>query len=200
MDNYALQAAAARRRCLTYDQDALIRKFHLQADKDRLYWTLLSRPYRIGRQDGRLEKKIGDAWVPADSHGEIMTLFDILCDAADNRSLSGQFQLMENFGHGFHRSLAEDHPSPEVLLFDREPEVFIRGCEAMGGVKAGRGDLSYRTELADGLPVLLEFWHSDEDFPPQLKFFWDLNSLQYLKYETMWYAAGLILERITESL
>ena len=39
---------------------------------------------------------------------------------------------------------------------------------------------------------MVQFWFADEDFPAQLQFFWDKNALQYLRYETMYYALGLL--------
>ena len=42
----------------------------------------------------------------------------------------------------------------------------------------------------DGLPIAIQFWFSDEDFPAQVRWYWDENALQYIKYETMYFAVG----------
>lgn len=199
MDNYALQAAAARAHFLSYDQSALIRKFSLRADSAYLYMDFLALPYRLNRTTGDLEKLQNGQWCSGNSHSEVMTLLDILCDSREDRFLSGKWQSMEHFSRTFHRSLLEDRPTPEALLFDREPERLHRGCQALGGIPAGKADIGYRVELFGGLPILVELWHSDEEFPPQLRFLWDENSLMYLRYETMWYAVDLLTQRILEA-
>ena len=45
-------------------------------------------------------------------------------------------------------------------------------------------------EVMDGLKIALQFWHSDEEFPAQIRYFWDENALQYVRYETMYFAVG----------
>ena len=45
---------------------------------------------------------------------------------------------------------------------------------------------------------MVQLWHGDEEFPPNLRLLWDENTLRYLRYETTWYAAGLLMQRIRE--
>ena len=63
-----------------------------------------------------------------------------------------------------------------------------------------QGDVSFAFELFDGLRIWLQFWEGDEEFPPRLRFLWDENALQYLKYETMYFAVPLLLQRIRENM
>ena len=44
----------------------------------------------------------------------------------------------------------------------------------------------------DGLEIGIFFWHGDEEFPAQLRFYWDENAPMYLKYETMHYTLGYL--------
>ena len=46
----------------------------------------------------------------------------------------------------------------------------------------------------------LRFWHADEDFPPSLDLLWDRNTLQFLRYETTWFAAGVLRRRLREEM
>ena len=85
-------------------------------------------------------------------------------------------------------------------LFDQDPEGFRRGCLALGGREVQGGDISYAIELVDGLDICVQFWHGDEEFPPKVRLLWDENTLRYIRYETTWYAAGLLLERIRENM
>ena len=53
-----------------------------------------------------------------------------------------------------------------------------------------------RLPLFDFMPVILQFYESDEEFPPGVKLMWDENVTDYMKYETVWYAAGFIYNRL----
>ncbi len=196
--NYARQAKNAMVRFLTYDQNYLIRKFHLQWDEDYLYMTMLHLPYRLNRRTGMPEKLVDGTWQKGDSFNEVLTLFDILCDSRDDRSLAGKWVQTQNFGHLFHRALTETSQDLFAQYFDRQPERLIYACRALGGVPIESGDLGFAIELLDGLSVALQFWHSDEEFPAAVRWFWDANALQYLRYETMYYAIGMVKARLME--
>jgi len=198
-DNYAIQARDAKRRFLTYDQQHLADKFGLVTDESYLYVTMLSCPYRICRKTGDLQREKGGIWISGNSFGEVLTLFDMLCDGDGCRYFSGQWRSMQDFGLMFHQNLAEDRPGEAALRFDREPELLHRGCRALGGQTVSGADISYRIELFEGLQIWLQFWHGDEEFAPRLRYLWDAQAIRYIRYETMYYAVGLLLERIVEA-
>lgn len=62
------------------------------------------------------------------------------------------------------------------------------------------GDAAYAIELFDGLSIVVQLWLGDEEFPPNLRFLWDENALDYIRYETMYFAKGMLLERIREEM
>ena len=70
----------------------------------------------------------------------------------------------------------------------------------MGGEKVPGGDISYALELVDGLRILVQLWHGDEEFPPRVCCLWDENTTRYIRYETTWYAMGLLLTRLWENM
>ena len=86
--------------------------------------------------------------------------------------------------------------TPFAALCDRAPEKLARACRELGGVDMGMGELSFRLPLFDFLPVMVQFWSSDEEFPPVFKLMWDENTLQYLKFETVCYAAIFLTQRL----
>ena len=194
-NNYLLQAAQAKRYFLTYDQNALIRKLHLPYDEDFLYPVLFSRRYRLSRESGDLEREENGVWRDANTFEEVMTLLDLICDSKEDRFVSGRWKNMADFGHAFHQSLLEER-DPNAEWFQSRPEDFRRACEALGGKEQPMGDIAYALEVFDGLPLLVLLWFGDEEFPASLRFLWDDNALQYLKYETMYYARNLLLQRL----
>lgn len=199
-DNYTIQANQAKERFLTYDQPALIRKFGLRFDKTYLYVNLLCKLYRIHRDTGDLQRLDGDVWADGNSYNEVMTLLDLLCDSRDDRQVAGRWKNMQSFGLLFHRNLLEDAKDPWAIRFDKDPEGFHKSCRALGGKPVSGADISYAIEVFDGLPICIQFWHGDDEFFPRLRYLWDENADQYLRYETMYFAVSLLLRRIGENM
>lgn len=198
VDNYEIQMGQAQQRFLTYDQRVIVAKCRIDCDADYLYPVMLGSRYRLCRRTGSLERQQGDIWQDANRFSEVMTLLDWLCDCAPERQLAGTFSGIQNFGHQFHQGLAEGGEDPFARKFDRDPAAFHRACRALGGTPLGGCDMGYAIELFDGLPIGVKFWHSDEEFPAQIRWFLDENALQYLRYETMYYAVGLVKSLLLE--
>lgn len=196
MDNYALQVQQAKQRFLTYDQERIIGKMGLEANEEYIYVNLLCQQYRIHRVSANFEKW-EDGWVSGNSHGEVMTLLDILCDSAPDRCLTGRWTSTQSLGRMFHRQLLEQK-DPLAQRIDGQVEAFHFACRALGGMPISGADAGYAFCLCCDLPVAVQFWHSDEDFGPKLHLMWDENTLQYIRYETTWFAAGLLRQRIAQ--
>ena len=159
---------------------------------------MLSEIYRIHRNTGGISRKIPSGWVVADSYEEVMTLLDLVCDSREDRFLSGRWKSLADFGLMFHRSLLEGKAGPWAEKFQADTDGFRKACLAMGGKPFPQGDLAYAIELFDGLSILVQLWFGDEEFPASLRFLWDENALMYLKYETMYFAKSLLLEKIKD--
>lgn len=193
-DNYRIQLKQAKKYFLRYDQPGLIRKLGLPSDEDYLYTRLFGSEYRICRQTGDCSRRAGKTWVDANTHSEVMTLLDLICDSREDRHLSHRWKDMVSFGQLFHRGLQET--DPWALRFDRNPEGLRQGCLALGAEPFPNGDVAYIIEVFDGLKLVVQLWHSEEEFPPSLRLLWDENALMYLKYETMYFAKALLLHRL----
>lgn len=195
-DNYQIQAQQAKKRFLTYDQQELISRCGLRFDDAWLYVTVLSCLYRISRTTGDMERWTGKNWQDGNSFAEVMTILDWLCDSKPDRYITGRWVNLVNSGHYFHRNLQEDGEDPVAEKFSKDPASFCAACEALGGKAVAGADISYTIELLDGLRILVQLWHGDEEFPAKLRFLWDENALRYVRYETTWYALGLLLCRL----
>ena len=196
--NYLLQARSAKQRFLSYDQQKLIQKFRLEWDETFLYTTLLGRKYRICRQTGDMDCLTDGGWADGNSYEEVMTLLDLLCDSRDDRFIAGRWKSMESFGLMFHQNLLQDERDPLAERFDREPEALRKAGLAIGGKPQAGADIAFVFEVFDGLPIVLQFWHGDEEFAPRIRRLWDENARMYIRYETMYFAVGLLRRRILE--
>ena len=195
-DNYRIQLEQAKRMFLQYDQEKLIQKLALSGDNAYLYPVMLGSRYRICRKTGDFQRLRGASWVDANTHSEVMTLLDLICDSREDRFLSNRWKDMVAFGHMFHSGLQE--VDPWALRFQEDPEGLQRACLALGGKAFPNGDVAYEMELFDGLSIVLQLWLGEEEFPPRLRLLWDENALMYIKYETMYFAKALLLTRIWE--
>ena len=190
-DNYKIQFQNAQKFFLTYDQEKLIQKFRLNFDADYLYMTMYGSPYRLCRHTGNLVK-FKEEWVDANTFGEVMTLLDILCDSREDRHLTGKWMSTQMFGKYFHSGLLEPTFDELADAFDKNPGALEKACKALGGRPIKGGDEAWAVEVMDGLEIGIFFWHADEEFPAQIRFFWDENALMYIKYETMHYTLGYL--------
>lgn len=200
VDNYALQAKQAKQHFLTYDQNALIAKLDLQQDSEYLYVNLLCQLYRINRKTGDMHRRLEESWVAADSHSEVMTLLDLVCDSRRDRYITGRWKNMQSFGRLFHSGLLEKERDPFALRFDGDPESLHRACRALGGKALPGADICYSIPFFEGLCICIQFWHGDDEFSPRIRYLWDENADRYLKYETMYFAVNLLHTRMKDAL
>ena len=197
-DNYQIQARQAKTRFLTYDQQKLIRKLRIHADEAYLYIPMLSQRYRLNRTNGDLDRETENGWVDANTYEEVMTLLDFVCDSREDRFLSLRWKNMSSFGLMFHQNLLEDSIDPWAVRFESHPEQFRSACEQLKGTPLPTGDIAYAIELFDGLCIGIQLWFGDEEFAPNLRYLWDENANMYIRYETMYFARGLLLRRLKE--
>ena len=198
-DNYQIQLENAQKFFLTYDQEKLIQKCGLHFDADYLFPIMFRTLYRIDRKTGNLERYRG-TWQDANTFGEVMTILDILCDSREDRWLTGRWVSTQMFGKHFHSGLLEPEFDPLADAFDKNPGALKKACKALGGHPIVGGDEAYAVEIMDGLEIGIFFWHADEEFPAQIRFFWDENALMYIKYETMHYTIGYLRQLLGNSL
>ena len=195
-DNYLIQAQQAKNWFSTYDQDKIIAKLKLRHDEAYLYPVMFSETYRIHRKTGNIDRLTEEGWVDANTFGEVMVLLDLVCDSREDRFITGKWKNMTDFGLMFHRNLTEGRKDPWADKFEANPEGFRKACEFFKGVPFPQGDIAYTLEVFDGLCLTLQLWFGDEDFPAGLRFLWDENATMYLKYETMHFAKGMLLEKM----
>ena len=200
VDNYRIQGEQAKARFLTYDQEKLIKKFDLAHDESYLYIRFLGAVYRICRRTGDMERKAGGTWVDGNSHGEIMTILDLLCDSREDRRLTGRLQSFQSFGRLFYSTGKEEKPDPWAEWIQENLEEVKRTCQEMGAEAIPGGDMGYAFNLFQGLQVAFRFWEGDEDFSPRLCWFWEENARMYLRFETMHFAVNLVLDRIKKQI
>ena len=195
-DNYAITTARAAQLFLGYDSAAMAEKFDLPLDEEFLYITFVAAPYRVSRKTGLVERLDGENSAPA-GFNESLTIYDVLCDSKPGCRLSGRYCRVNSLpGVAQTAGLGNDLFDSYAGRFDRDPAALARACEALGGAPLSGADVGYTLPLFPFLPVQLRFWRSDEEFPPSLQLLWDEHTLQFMRYETTYYAAGHLFDRL----
>lgn len=200
LSNYEVTRNQMRSEFLKYDQEKMIRKYSLANDSEYLYMEFVKRLYRIDRRTGAVEWSY-DAFrtcTEAD-YNESMTIYDVLCYAKDGCSLSGKYCSLNTLKGTVKSSV------PGGYMFQKTAESFngkvneLKAvCSVFGEESDLKGDAAFILYPFSFLPVPMQYWEADEEFPASLKFMFDENILDYMHYETIFLMTGHMLERIEE--
>ena len=196
--NYDLTRDRVEGEFLKYDQYKMIEKFHLDHDADYIFLRFLSCDYRVNRRTGRVERL--DAAGPVHgSFNEVLTIFDVLCESKPDCRLSGAFVRVNDLD-GITKTayLGGNLFDGSAKAFTHRTEALRAACEKLGGLPGNVGDVSYQIPMFDFFPVMVQFWDADDEFDAVLKIMWDRRTLDFMRYETTYYAAGRLLELLEE--
>ena len=192
-DNYSLSRDRAQQYFLGFDQEALIKAWDLKADESWLLVSFLGQSYRIHRQNAQVLRSDG---TQAD-FSETLSIFDLLCHQSSVKFTTGRHAPVNSLpGSPKAGGVPTDFHSRAAGFFDAHFPDFEAACLALGGQRESLGDLSFRFTLFEDVTVIMKFYRADEEFPPALTLLWEENILQYVYYETVFYMAGCLLERI----
>ena len=133
---------------------------------------------------------------------EAMTIYDLLGYAQPACHASGTMINMKSL----HTKIAATAPRPSSIYAAQEARlaaleaqksgILAKAAQAHCGAPLDKADASAQFTVINDLTMQIQLWLPDEDFPASLQFFWDENVLQYMHYETVWYANGFILEEL----
>jgi len=187
--NYDQLYDQSRKLFLTYDQAEMIRYFRLDHDEHAICFHILG-------QEARLDRETGVITCGGETAGfnEACALYDILSRAKDKPLLSGRWVSIVALG-GNTASYHAEKLLPELAALEgRIPELRER-CRRWGGTEQRQGDVSFIVPLFDFFPVWLQYWEGDEEFPARINCLWDASTLDFMYYETTWYARGFLVNR-----
>lgn len=187
---------------LEYDQEEMTTRFQLEADGEYLYFPFMGVPCRIGRQTGMVECRDlkGENYREAD-YNEAMTVYDLLCYSSKTAAPAGEFVSVRSLS-GIQGSTPTSDSKGfffrESAEFDRAPDKLRAAIARLGGAPVSGADIAGEIPVFGDLRVRVRFWHSDDEFDAQLQFQWDANVLQYMHYETVWFANGALVRYLCE--
>lgn len=202
LSNYEIMRNQMRNEFIKYDQTKMIQKYSLKHDFEYLYLDFVQRQYRINRKNGTVEWADDSLsnWMEAD-YNESMTIYDVLCYAKNTARLSGNFcsfsmlkGTVKSFapGNNMFQSAAD--------YFNGKVKELAAACEILGEKTDIKGDVAAKIYPFSFMPVILQYWEADDEFPANLKFMYDENILEYMHYETIFFMTGHLIERIKDTM
>ena len=196
-DNYEIAKENARRYFLTFDQAEIEARPFLSHDTGYFYTALAGQNCRIGRSTGIVDLQQSDgSWLPADFNAAL-TVYDLLCYSRSDAKPSGEYVTIGQLNSVFTSSANSDFYRSYAEWFDSRQDLLNDACRKMGGVPADtKGDIAWLLPMTDFLSMILQFWESDEEFSPSLTLLMDGSILDFMHFETVWYAAGHLLARL----
>lgn len=198
--NYEIMKNQMSAEFLKYDQNKMTMKFSLSHDEQYIYIRFVGREYRISRLTGRV------AWsedhfrteTEAD-YNEAMTIYDVLCYSKENCTLAGKFcstnmlkgtvQSIGGSGSFFQKSADQ---------FAGKTDQLQTALLKLGEMTDLKGDAAARINVFEFLPIIVQYWDADEEFPAVLKFMVDENIQDFMHFETVMFMLGHVLRRIRE--
>lgn len=101
---------------------------------------------------------------------------------SDGALLTGQWVSFADLPDGrMYNSAFQGYSGDELVkAFSLDVEAFQAACERGGGVAAPFGDAAYIFYALPRLPLLVNYWRGDEDFPSSCKILFDKAVSHYL--------------------
>ncbi len=179
---------------LEYDQEKMIKKWDLKHDEEYLYIKFVGKPYRINRTNGDVEELDDNgSFVTEAGFSETLSIFDVLCYSKDDCFLSGKFCTVNSLkGIAYTAGPGSGMFDRHAAVVDKNKNILTGFCEKIGGERVSGGDISYKIPVFDFVPSIIRFWESDDEFPAEIKFYWDENILDYMHFETVFFIVGHI--------
>ena len=200
--NYEIMRNQMRGEFVKYNQQKMIKKFSLRNDGEYIYIDFMLREYRIDRKTGVVEWSEDHFATSAEAdYNESMTIYDILCYSRDGCSLSGNYCPVNMLkGTVKSGSVGSDLFQKSADAFNGKLEKLEAVCGIFGEKVDLSGDVAAKLYPFTFLPVIIQFWEADEEFPANLKFMFDENILDYMHFETIFFMMGHIVKRIQEKM
>ncbi|MCL2111511.1 MAG: DUF3786 domain-containing protein [Clostridiales bacterium] len=187
VNNYSIQAEAARAGFVKWDQDAMISRLGLEADDSHMYIEFFQERHSIDRLNGKVFRCA--AGTPA-GFNATMSIYDVLCCSKAEAFLSGEWQTLENLSpHSNFGSSGKNLFGSAAKRLSGDIEGLRGACTILGGREATKADAGFAFDVFPFLPTVFQYWDGDDEFEPRIKFLFDANTLDYIHFETAWYIA-----------
>lgn len=198
MNNYEQAVVQAQGLFISYDQTKMLEAFPLETEDAFLYIQFIGERYRISRATGLVERSADGGWDRA-GFNAAMSIFDLLCNPNGCPVLRGEWGTASaGMKASMSGALEQSLFAEKAGQFAGREDALRAACAALGGVETDGADIAYAIAAFDWLPVQLRYWAPDDEFPASVRLYWDKSTLHYIHYETTYYVAGRLFERLAD--
>jgi len=133
--------------------------------------------------------------------GHIQALVVYYFYTADGAPLGGQWTSFADLPDGrIYNQAYQGYSGDEVVkVFGLNVEKFKQACERAGGRKMNFGDAAYVFQALPRLPLLVNYWCGDEDFPSTCKILFDTSVTHYLPMDVAAILGGMLARRLARN-
>lgn len=198
MDHYEITCENWRTKFLEMDQEQLIKRFSLEADKEALYITYFSETYRIDRRNGMIT--LADNPKRRLKFNTIITIYNLFYYAKPHAEVRGEFVPFRHvkraapFDPTFQRTILK----PLAETFSGRSEQLQKACLTLGGKPVSQGDVGYVIHAFPWMPLTVIFWDGDDEFEAQANMLFDADITDFLHEETVVCVASDFVRRLGE--
>lgn len=197
-DNYDKVCENWRKIFLDMDQEDLISRFQLRADEKVLRITYYGEDYVIVRSTGMIFlEKDPDRVL---TFNTLMSIYGLFYYAKKDARIKGEFvpyRLVKRaapFAPAFQKTVVD----LVAEKFAGRAEELKNACLALGGKPQKQGDVGYRIQAFDCIPVEVYFWDQDEEFPAQSNILFDAEITDFLHEESVCCIGADLVRRLCE--
>lgn len=197
--NYDKVRETWRQKFLTMDQEALIRRFQLEADASYLYLTYFSHSFCIDRKTGVIsDKENPDAVLPFNT---VMTIYNMFHYAAETPVASGKlvpFRQVKRV-YPFERAYQQTILQEFERIFTGHVTELADACVQLCGQKMKQGDVGFILPVFPFLNIAVLFWDADDEFPAQANMLFDSEITSFMHEENVVGVASDALYYLTKA-
>lgn len=197
VSNYEIQCEDWRKRFLTIDQnDICVRLSEVRMEAEQLTLWHFGRQFAINRTDGTITVLSDDKPVDITPKLNIYTLFWYCSPGALlSREWTAFRDLKDGapFGKAFQNGILE----PLAATFAGNEDRLVSAIEKLRGHRLT--DNRFLILAFDCMPVKLNFWDTDDEFPAQANILFDKNATDYIHIESIVTIASEALYQLSDA-
>jgi hypothetical protein len=92
------------------------------------------------------------------------------------------------------------HKIPTELIarrYKKDIQGFKKICQNLSGIRTDMADAAYFFQITPRIPIVVQFWNGDDEFPPEAKILFDKTITRHLTPDIIFCLAVEICERIS---
>ncbi|MCQ2553042.1 MAG: DUF3786 domain-containing protein [Clostridia bacterium] len=195
-NNYEIARQEACKLFAQKDIDQIIKENNLKSDDNYIYITYICREFKIDKKTGELTYLDGSNA----GFGPTFSIFDFLCHKG-TKFLAGTYGRINSLNEMVATSgVGTDFFAKDADYFDKHQNELRKACLEVGATEISEADMAFKFPIYKNFNLILRFYESDEDFPASIVFMWDLNTLEFINYETAYYVQGDVVDFIYSTL